>query len=144
MIEHQPLRSQAWEFFFFLKMYLFILERVYAHKLGERERVLEPTLLSLEPDVGLYLGHNPRPRDHDLSQNQESATQSTEPPRHPITWAFLSVYSLSVSVYSIITMLFCTVHLNINDPPLAKDFLRGKINARLIFASLEIRDPGTE
>ena len=45
-------------------------------------------MLSVEPDVGSILW----PWDHDLSPNQESDSQPTEPPRHPFSNNFYEFY----------------------------------------------------
>ena len=55
----------------------------------EGENPLADSPLSTEPDTELNLG----PQDHDLSQNQESVVQCTEPPRH------LYVHFNSVNIY---------------------------------------------
>ena len=68
------------QLFFFLKD-LFILDRVHtlAGEGAEGEGQAE-SALSAEPHIG----------DHDLSQNGNSATQWTEPPRCPCFYYFLS------------------------------------------------------
>ena len=66
--------------------------KVYLLILRERERRREriPSRLctvSVEPDVGLEIME---PGGHDLSQNQESDTYPTEPPRGPEEMIFSS------------------------------------------------------
>ena len=51
---------------------------------GQREKILSQLPAQCEPDAGSIS----QPQDHDLSQNQESDIQLTEPPRHPTYWSF--------------------------------------------------------
>ena len=63
-----------------LKKFLFYLRESMNWGEWQIERESQAgSTLSTEPDVGLI----PQPRDHDLSQNQESDTQPTEPPKCP-------------------------------------------------------------
>ena len=48
---------------------------------GERENLKQTPHSAQSPTQGLI----PQPWDHDLSQNQESGAQPTEPPRCPVT-----------------------------------------------------------
>ena len=51
----------------------------------ERENVKQASCSKQSPKQGLIL----QPWDHDISQNEESGTQPTEPPRRPTkTWIF--------------------------------------------------------
>ena len=74
-----------WEFScsnLFFKILFIYLQRDWveegAEGEGDREFQADPPL-STEPEVGLI----PQPWDHDLSKNQESVAQPTEPPRCP-------------------------------------------------------------
>ena len=42
--------------------------------------------------MSLRQGFIPQPWDHDLSRNQKSDAQPTEPPRHPRMWTSLGNY----------------------------------------------------
>ena len=67
-----------------MDFFIIILERKReGTRGGEEQRERENFK---HPDVGL----NPRPWDHDLSQNQEPGTQPTEPPTCPwIMWLLI-------------------------------------------------------
>lgn len=75
------LQKSVYLFFFFLRfIYLLEREREKVHKWGERQRKRIPKQTpcpAWSPSWGLD------PTTHDLSQNQELTTQSTEPPRSP-------------------------------------------------------------
>ena len=55
---------------------------------GEGQRERENLKQAPHSVRGLTQGWIPRPRDHDLSQNQESGAQLTEPPRQALLKSF--------------------------------------------------------
>ena len=71
--------------FYFLKIYWFILERVNKSEQKEEQKNLEQTPSWAQSLMWDLIS---QPWGHDLSWNQESDTQPTEPPRCP-TFSFL-------------------------------------------------------
>ena len=69
--------------FIFLKIYLFILEREREHATGRAEGEEENLKQAPHPAQNQTQGSILRPWDRNLSQNQESEAQPTEPPRRP-------------------------------------------------------------
>ena len=64
----------------------FISERERERRGAKREGILS----SLHTQRGARMwGSIPQPWDHDLSRNQESDAQPTEPPRRPVLFSFL-------------------------------------------------------
>ena len=72
--------------FFFLTLFIYFerdrdsVSRGGAERDGEKENPKRLCANGAEPDTGLEFT---KLRDHDLSQNQESDAQTTEPPRCP-------------------------------------------------------------
>lgn len=78
---------------------------------GQGERIQADPALSVEPSVELHLTP---PRDHILSQNQESDASLTVLPRHPSSFYFkftsLAVRNLALLIINISYLVSRRIH----------------------------------
>ena len=77
---------------FFKKRFVYLLERESMAGGAKGENLQADSLLSMQP----FSAWSQYPWDPDLSQNQESEDQLTEPPRHPNSTCILCTLSVLV------------------------------------------------